>query len=145
MTFRDASSSHAHGQNAASPSSNPRASSATCSSIQVAKPSSSPLLSSLELSDTTIYEPWMRALLGTAPHFCSAVVIKLRTVPLAPSPLALTPCRVSMAHIRQSRPDPGLDFQGKVVQTCEVSPQWLGSAPFSEKGHMVNWRLIIGG
>ena len=28
------------------------------------------LLSSLELSDTTTYEPSIRALLGTAPHFC---------------------------------------------------------------------------
>ena len=27
-------------------------------------------LSSLELSDTTIYEPYIRALLGIAPHFC---------------------------------------------------------------------------
>ena len=30
--------------------------------------SSSSLLSSLELSDTTIYYPYIRALLGTAPH-----------------------------------------------------------------------------
>jgi len=34
------------------------------------------------LSDTTIYEPYIRALLGTASHFCEAVVVKLRTVPL---------------------------------------------------------------
>ena len=31
---------------------------------------SSLLLSSLELSDTTIYETYIRALLGTTPHFC---------------------------------------------------------------------------
>ena len=31
---------------------------------------SSSLLSSLELRDTKVYEPWIRALLGTAPHFC---------------------------------------------------------------------------
>jgi len=37
-------------------------------------PSSSLLLSGLELSDTTIYEPYIRALLETAPHFCRAVV-----------------------------------------------------------------------
>ena len=43
--------------------------------------SSSLLLSSLELSDTTIYEPYMRALLGTASHFCEVVVLKLRTAP----------------------------------------------------------------
>ena len=43
--------------------------------------SSSSLLSSLELSDTTIYEPEIRALLGTASHFCEVVVLKLRTVP----------------------------------------------------------------
>ena len=41
--------------------------------------SSSLLLSCLELSDTTIYEPQIRALLGTASHFCQVVVLKLRT------------------------------------------------------------------
>ena len=39
------------------------------------------LLSSLELSDTSIYQPEIRALLGTAPYFCWAVVLKLSTVP----------------------------------------------------------------
>ena len=33
-------------------------------------PSSSLLLSSLELRDAKVYEPEMRALLGTASHFC---------------------------------------------------------------------------
>ena len=32
--------------------------------------SSSLLLSSLELRDTKVYEPYIRALLGTASHFC---------------------------------------------------------------------------
>jgi len=41
--------------------------------------SSSVLLSSLELSDTQVYEPLIRALLGTASHFCEVVVLKLRT------------------------------------------------------------------
>ena len=44
--------------------------------------SSSLLLSSLELSDTRGYEPYIRALLGTASHFCEAIVLKLRTVPI---------------------------------------------------------------
>jgi len=44
--------------------------------------SSSLLLSSLELSDTKVYEPCIRALLGTASHFCQVAVLKLRTVPL---------------------------------------------------------------
>jgi len=35
---------------------------------------------SLELSDTNVYEPQIRALLGTASHFCEVVVLKLRTV-----------------------------------------------------------------
>ena len=35
--------------------------------------SSSLLLSSLELSDTQVYEPSIRALLGTASHFCEVV------------------------------------------------------------------------
>jgi len=35
------------------------------------------LLSSLELSDTQVYEPSVRALLGTASHFCEVVVLKL--------------------------------------------------------------------
>ena len=34
------------------------------------------LLSSLDLSDTHVYEPYMRALLGTASHFCEVVVLK---------------------------------------------------------------------
>jgi len=46
------------------------------------EPSSSALLlSSLELSDTKVYEPSIRALLGTASHFCEVVVLELRTVP----------------------------------------------------------------
>jgi hypothetical protein len=40
--------------------------------------SSSLLLSSLELSDAQIYEPQIRALFGTASHFCEAVVVELR-------------------------------------------------------------------
>jgi len=35
-------------------------------------------LSSLELSDTQVYTPYIRALLGTASHFCKVVVLKLR-------------------------------------------------------------------
>jgi len=35
-----------------------------------ASSSSSLLLSRLELSDTKVYEPQIRALLGTAAHFC---------------------------------------------------------------------------
>jgi len=41
--------------------------------------SSSLLLSCLELSDTQVREPQIRALLGTALHFCKVVVLKLRT------------------------------------------------------------------
>ena len=37
------------------------------------------LLSSLELSDTKDYEPYIRALLGTASHFCEVVALKSRT------------------------------------------------------------------
>ena len=40
---------------------------------------SSLLLSSLELSDIQVYEPWIRARLGTASHFCEAVVLRFRT------------------------------------------------------------------
>ena len=46
--------------------------------IEVSTFFSSLLLSSLELSDTTIYEPYMRALLGTDPRFCHAVVLQPR-------------------------------------------------------------------
>ena len=34
---------------------------------------------SLELSDTQVFEPYIRALLGTASHFCKVAVLKLRT------------------------------------------------------------------
>ena len=53
--------------------------------------SSSLLLSSLELSDTTVYEPPIRALLGTASHFCQVVVLKLRTVPHQSDPSSMDP------------------------------------------------------
>ena len=33
------------------------------------------------MSDTTIYEPEIRVLLGTASHFCEAIVLELGTVP----------------------------------------------------------------
>ena len=39
--------------------------------------SSAVLLSSLVLSDTKVYEPYTRARLGTAAHFCEVVVLKL--------------------------------------------------------------------
>ena len=44
--------------------------------------SSSLLLSSLELSDAKVYESEIRALFGTASHFCEVVVLELRTVPI---------------------------------------------------------------
>jgi len=44
---------------------------------------SSLLLSSLELSDTKVLSLKLRALLGTASHFCEVVVLKSRTVPNA--------------------------------------------------------------
>ena len=50
------------------------ASSATRSSPRSSS-SSSPSLSSLEMSDTKVYEPEIRALLGTASHFCVVGVL----------------------------------------------------------------------
>ena len=51
-------------------------------SVDTGRPSSSPLLlSSLELSDAKVYEPYIRAILGTASHFCEVV-------PVSASPLA---------------------------------------------------------
>ena len=43
--------------------------------------SSSLLLANLELGDTKVYEPSIRALLGTALHFCKIVDLKLISVP----------------------------------------------------------------
>ena len=39
------------------------------------------VLSSLELSDTDVYAPYLRALLGTASHFCEIVVPEPRSHP----------------------------------------------------------------
>jgi len=36
-------------------------------------------------------------------------------------------CRAKTAHIRQSRPDPGLVFQVKVLETFQGVPSCLGS------------------
>jgi len=88
--------------------------------------SSSLLLSSLKFSDTKVYEPEIRARLGTAAHFD-----QMRTE-ILPPPLPSrhretrprdvcgprTRCRANMAHTRQSRPDYGVGFQVKVIQTC---------------------------
>ena len=46
---------------------------APCRILCSRRTSSSSLLSSLELSDTQVYEPYIRARLGTAAHFCEAV------------------------------------------------------------------------
>ena len=43
---------------------------------------SSLFLPSLELSDTKVYEPSIRALLGSDPHFCGEVLLKLGAVPI---------------------------------------------------------------
>jgi len=47
------------------------------------------LLSSLELRDTKVYEPSIRALLGSALHFCEVVVLELTPLPRS----RLPPCR----------------------------------------------------
>ena len=49
------------------------------------------LLSSLELSDTKVYEPYTRALLGAASHFCEVVVLKFEAVDRATRPPNLCP------------------------------------------------------
>ena len=69
-------------------------------------------ISSLELSATKSYAAQIRALLGTASHFCGVVVLKLLT----------DRCRANVAHMRQSRPDSGLDFHFKVLKTVLVVP-----------------------
>ena len=46
------------------------------------QPSSSFSLWSLDLRDTKVYEPEIRALLGTASHFCEAVVVTPSTLNL---------------------------------------------------------------
>ena len=43
----------------------------------------------LELSDTQVYGTQVRALLGTASHFCEVVVLKLRSVPIGTGPAHL--------------------------------------------------------
>ena len=45
----------------------------------VRTPSSYLVFSSLELSDAKVYEPSIRALLGTALHFCEAIFLESRT------------------------------------------------------------------
>ena len=88
---------------------------------------SSLLLSSLELSDASIYEPCIRALLGTAPHFCEAVVFQLRTAPLPPT---LT--------IRPNRPILDLRF------TLTAFPYWGGSHCRSEIYDWLIWSYLEG-
>ena len=46
---------------------------------------------------------------------------------------AMPCCRANMAHIRQSRPDSGLDLLVKVLKPCSVVPSSLGSGPHSAR------------
>jgi len=39
------------------------------------------------------------------------------------------PLRANMAHLRQSKTDPGLGFQVKVLDNFKVVPSSLGSGP----------------
>jgi hypothetical protein len=73
------------------------------------------LLSSLELSDTTIHEPYIRALLGTAPHVCQVVVLKLRPSTPDPQPQTLNP--------RPSAPDPQPQTLNPEPQTVNLNPK----------------------
>jgi len=43
-------------------------------------------------------------------------------------------CRANMAHMRQSRPDYGLDFQGKPFKAFQVVPPSLGAALNAKSG-----------
>jgi len=68
--------------------------------------------SSPELSDTKVFEPYIRARLGTAAHFCKVGQNQLVITRVLDS-FTSEPgrCRANIAHIRQPRPDSGLGFQ----------------------------------
>ena len=70
-------------------------------------------LSSQELSDTTIYEPYTRALLGTASHFCEVVVLK--SIP----PAVVLVCAIISICMRRRRQ------QMQMVQMHQVPPHTL--------------------
>ena len=84
------------------------------------------LLSILELSDTKVYEPYIRACLETAAHFC------------AESEQAAV--GANMAHDRQSRPDSGRDVQVQALKLFQGVPSSLGSEP-----HNLGFREVDAG
>ena len=69
---------------------------------------SSLLLSRLELSDTTICEPYVRAILGTASHFCPALVLKLRTVLLGKALNLIMTVQAHVTRVSATPPQRGL-------------------------------------
>ena len=71
------------------------------------------LLSSLELSHANIYEPKIRALLGTAAHFCEVVV------------LCFCPIRFYSHHERPPLPNLASGFSKGVQHACGI---WEGGA-----------------
>ena len=71
--------------------------------------SSSLLLSSIELSDTQVFEP-IRALLGTALHFCEVVLVGPRTVPNSAA-LSLRILRVTRCGGSLGRKQTGTNVQ----------------------------------
>ena len=72
----------------------------------VPRPSSCLLLSSLELSDTQVYEPYIRALLGTASHFCVVARVLVTLVTGLRRSLSLK-LRDTRVHEPQIHPKPG--------------------------------------
>jgi len=92
--------------------------------------SSALLLSSLELSDAKVYEPQIRALLGTASHFCEVVVLKLRTVP-TPMP---SPPRPMPQPPRQTGHRPLL----LAISRGVLCGTWRGHTPSSFNPHTRN-------
>ena len=59
------------------------------SAVHMHTSSSSSFLSRPDLSDTKVCEPYIRARLGTAAHFCQVVVLKLRAI--VPPPIKAFP------------------------------------------------------
>jgi len=94
--------------------------------------SSSLLLSSLESSDTQVYEPLIRALLGTAAHFCELVVLKVlpsRSAAVQTLRASRGPCARPW---RRTAPE-GLPVR---IHFMIVMIRWTGLAPWEFEFHL---------
>jgi hypothetical protein len=107
-------------------------------SIRPASESASVSAKDLEQVSNTFVSSFFHAIcrlfhidgLPSPPQHLSPIVPSVTNYPIG--------CRANMARIRQSRPDSGLGFQVKVLNTCKLVPSSLASGITCKVGSIIS-------